>query len=123
MTKEDAVSKAADWWTKMVLGGVWDNGDAPTEAINSWIKSFRPGPKPEEAEKVRKVFVELLEGGHNDLYCDYGNSTIDSVFKNHGLPYYSDVHCPQKAGTRLYEVNGDWRVEAKSGYGKPYSDI
>lgn len=122
MNKEEATSKAADWWTEMVFSGHWNNGDAPTENMNAFMKQLMPGPVPKEATLVRKAFLSLLEK-ITDLYCDYGNSNIDAAFKEQGLPYHSNVHCPQKAGTRIFEENGEWFVETKSGYGQPYVRI
>lgn len=120
MTREDAVSKAADWWVDMIFSGVWDNGDAATEGMHAFCKSLRPGPKPEEAPLVRKVFLELLSIQDGMLYCDYGNSQIDSMFRKHNLNYDSNLHCPQKAGTNLSQTGEDWRVEVKTGYGQPW---
>lgn len=106
----------------MVFSGVWDNDDAVTENFHAIFKEMAPGPNPSEASQLRKAFLSLLEK-HNDVYCDYGNCDIDDMFKEHKLPYKSSIHCPQKAGTRIFEVNGEWVVEAKSGYGKPFERI
>jgi hypothetical protein len=120
MTKEEAISKAADWWIEMMFAGVWDNGDAKTEALHNMFKL--PGPDPSDAPLVRKVFLELLEM-HPFLYSDYGNDDIDSMFRKHGLKLNSLHHCPQKAGTRIYTTNAGYAVEAKAGYGKNYEKL
>lgn len=122
MTKEEAISKAADWWMAMIFDGVWDNGDAATEGFNAFLKSVKPGPQPDEAPQLRKAFLELLEE-YPDLYCDYGNRAIDAAFRKHNLKYASNIHCPQKAGTRVYESNGGYEVEAKAGYGKSWAKL
>ncbi len=122
MTKEDAISKAADWWTEMTFSGHWNNGDAKTEAANAYLKAQLPGPCPPEASLLRKAFLDVLNF-KDDVYNDYGNSAIDTAFIAHKLKYMSSIHCPQKAGTRIFEENGEWFVEAKSGYGQQYIRI
>jgi hypothetical protein len=119
MTKEEAISKAADWWVDMVFSGHWDNGDRFSETIHTLTRKKVGEPKPSEATSLRKAFLDLLEDNHY-VYNDYHNGKIDAMFKKHNLPYESFIHCPQKAGTRIFEENGDWHVEAKSGYGQDF---
>ena len=119
MTKEDAISKAADWWTDMVFSGHWENGDAFTESIHALTRKKVGEPQPTEASALRAAFLDLLQTNHS-VYNDYQNYKIDEFFKKHNLKYESFIHCPQKAGTRIFEENGEWVVEAKSGYGKDF---
>lgn len=123
MTKEEAISKAADWWVEMVFSGVWDNGDAATEAAHARLRGAAHQPHPSEAPLLRKAFLELLSNtGY--VYCDYGNSQIDTVFEKYGLSYSSSVHCPQKAGTDIrYIGNDNWRLQACKGYGKSWETL
>ena len=122
MTKEKALSKAASWWIGMIFKGHWDNGDAATENLHAWVRNIAPALKVEDAEKMHAGFVKLLDN-RNELYCDYGNSSIDEMFEELKLPYRSNIHCPQKAGTNLRQIGEKWIVEAKTGYGKPYERI
>lgn len=116
MTKEEAISKAADWWVDMIFKGHWDNGDAKTEAIHNLLKSSAHQPQPSDAPLLRKAFLTLLSE-NSYLYCDYGSDKIDLVFKALDLPYHSSVHCPQKAGTDIIKNDdGSFRVEVASGY-------
>ncbi len=122
MTKEEAISKAADWWTDMVFSGHWNNADAVTEMLHDRIRKRVGEPHPSEATALRNAFLDLLQDNHY-VYNDYHNAVIDSMFKKHNLPFESFIHCPQKAGTKIFEQNGEWFVEAKSGYGKNFERL
>ncbi len=123
MTKEEAISRAADWWVEMIFKGHWDNGDAKTEAVNAVIKEMAPKPQPSDAPLLRKAFLTLLSENRY-LYCDYGYDKIDLAFKLLGLPYRSSVHCPQKAGTDIIQnQDGSYRVEVATGYGHGWETL
>lgn len=122
MTKAEALSTAASWWVGMIFTGHWDNGDALTENMHAWAKSLNSEVKPEDVEKIHAGFVKLLDG-RKELYCDYGCPPIDDMFQELKLPYTSNIHCPQKAGTVIRQAGDNWTVEAKSGYSKPYERL
>ena len=125
MILEEAINKAADWWIAMIRDGRWDNGDASTEIFHSFAKHMAPKPTEEDYASARECLVELLKEERNQhcLYSDYGSPQMDRKFKEKGCKLDSLLHCPQKSGTKIEEVKGDYRVLAKSGYGGQWQKI
>ena len=126
MTKDEAISLAADWWVQQIEAGNWDNGDAKSELMHGWASHARPLERS-VLPAIREIIIELLNRDFQEpkygtrcakLYCDYGNGWIDDAAKARGLNFSSLIHAPCKSGTNIEKnENGGYCVMAKAGYG------
>lgn len=142
MTRDQAIERAASWWYKMIKDGVWDNGDAVTEAARAGFRSGIAEPTEQQYQQIEKGLVTMVHQQvdvqeariseyrsdtkvrGSTLYADYGYGPLDDMYAALDLPLISSFFCPQQAGTKiLCDETGDYSVEAKNGYGAIWRTI
>lgn len=131
MTKDQAIATAANWWSTMIVLGIWDNGDPESERLHDRFRATMPTPTVTDKAAIeaalRDYFVSLDWSPDTrimDCYCDYAASWLDTVL--HTIhPQWDSRFCgPQKAGTQFHiDAEGDVTVLAKRGYAKPWHPL
>ena len=134
MTRDDAARVAAQWWADAFDCGNWDNGDAHTESVHSAFRAIGYQPTQEDRRNIRGAMPTLIGrllaedeqrpyARQSQVYSDYGNQDIDEMLKQINPKMSCLLHGPQKAGTTISWENGEYKVHAKDGYGKPHRDL